>query len=268
MSRKARRLVPVAAVLTGLLSCVAVAVAAQSSQYGGTTSQRVGGSPLRMTLAVSRGAVSNVQLTAITSNGGTVCKLSSDGTIFTFAKGKATIHGHHTFNGKLTDGLGDSITISGHVAATSITGSFIVDSTGGVQGTQVCNSGTVRYQVRASGGEADHATYAGSIGPGYPISFRVSANGKAVDGLVLDDDVTCGAGAGNSAPAYRFGTLPIKSGSFSGTASDQFGPGDSVSIRITGTFFGRVATGQVAATQQIRSLGSCTQTEPFTANAK
>ncbi len=113
-----------------------------------------------------------------------------------------------------------------------------------------------------------HAKYSGAIGPGYPINFRVSANGTAVDGLVLHYDVTsCGA-PGNTAPTYHFKTLEIKSGSFTGTSTDHFGTGDSALIRINGTFFGRVAAGKVTATQRITGVPTCTESEDFTAKAK
>jgi hypothetical protein len=59
--------------------------------------------------------------------------------------------------------------------------------------------------------------------------------------LVVHYEVTSCAGAENIAPAYDFGTLPIKSGTFTGSATDHFGPGDYGTVQITGTFFGRVA---------------------------
>src|ERR1022692_515483 len=133
MSIIARRLVPVAVALAGVLPFIAVAFAAQPSQYGGTTSQKVGSSPLRITLAVSRGAVNNVQLTALVTKGIAICSVDSGGTSFVFSKAK--IDRHEKFDGKLTDGRGDSMTIKGLVKAAGITGSFIIDSTGGAQGT-------------------------------------------------------------------------------------------------------------------------------------
>jgi hypothetical protein len=208
-------------------------------------------------------------LTALVTKGIAICTVDSGGTSFVFSKGNAKIDRHTTFDGTLTDGRGDSITITGLVKATSITGSFTIDSTGGAQGAHTCNSGKVTFSARAGGGQVDRAKYSGAIGPGYPISFRVSADGKAVDGLVLHYDVTtCSVAPGNTAPAYDFTTLEIKSGSFTGTSSDHFGPGDSVLLRISGTFFGRVATGQVTATQRITSLPTCTESEDFTATAK
>jgi hypothetical protein len=269
MSIVTRRLVPVAGALAGLLTLVAVASAAQTSQYGGTTSQKVGGSPLRITLAVSRGAVGNVQLAALVSKGIALCSVDSGGSSFVFSKGKAKIDRHNSFAGKFADGNGDSITIKGLVTATSIVGSFVIKSTGGAQGAHTCNSGKVTFSARAGGGQVDHAKYSGAIGPGYPINLRVSADGKAVDGLVLGYEVTtCGGAPSNTAPTFHIGRLEIRSGSFTRTASDHFGPGDPVSLRISGTFFGRVATGQVTATQHITSLPTCTESEDFTAKAR
>jgi hypothetical protein len=269
MSISARRLVPVAVALAGLLTVIDVALAAQPSQYGGTTSQKVGGSALRITAAVSHGAVNRVQLIAVVSKGIAICSVDSGGTSFVFGKGKAKIGPLGKFDGKLSDGHGDSMTIEGVVKVNSIRGSFIIDSTGGAQGTNTCSSGKVTFSGRPGGGEVDHAKYSGVIGPGYPISFRVSGDGKAVDALVLQYDVTtCSAAPGNTAPTYKFGTLAITSGRFAGTSSDHFGPGDSVSLSVGGTFFGRVATGQVTATQHITSLPTCTESEDFTAKAK
>ena len=269
MSINARRLVPIALALAGLLTFIAVAFAAQSSQYGGTTSQKLKGSPFRITLVASRGAVSNVQLTADVSKGIGVCALESDMS-FVFSKGKAKIDRHESFKGKLTDARGDTMTIRGRVKAKSVTGSFIIDSTGGAQGTHTCSSGNVTFSARAGGGEVHHAKYSGFIGPGYPINFRVSANGKAVVGLVLSYELTTcpGGGAGNKAPTFHLKTLEIKSGSFSGALTDHSGPGDSFMLRISGTFFGRVATGHVSATQRITGVPTCTASEPFTARAK
>ncbi len=269
MSIISRRLVPIVVALTGLLSFIAVAFAAQPTQYGGTTSQKLRGSPFRISLVVRRGAVSNVQLTANVTKGIGICALEAD-TSLVFSKGKAEIDRHETFEGKLTDARGDSMTIKGRVKARRITGSFIVDSTGGPQGTHTCSSGKVTFSARAGGGEVHHARYSGAIGPGYPINFRVSANGKAVIGLVLHYELTTcpGGGAGNRAPAFHFKTLEIKSGSFTGALTDHSGSGDSFMLRIGGTFFGRVATGHVTGTQRITGVPTCTESEDFTARAK
>lgn len=263
-----RRLAGVALAVTGVLTYAAVASAAQSTTYGGTTSQKPGGSPVRLTLTVSHGAVSNVQVTALVTKGAPACLVNISGTAFAFSKGKAKINRSHKFSGKLTDGRGDSMTITGVTKSGRATGSFVIDSTGGASAATTCNSGKVKFSAQAGGGQADHTKYAGTIGPGFPISFRVSANGKAVDNLVLHYEVTtCGGAPGNVAPTYRFKALAIRSGSFSGALSDHSAK-QSFSLRISGTFFGRVVTGKVTATQHITSLPTCTETEAFTAKAK
>lgn len=111
-------------------------------------------------------------------------------------------------------------------------------------------------------------TYSGSIGPGYPIHFKVSRNGKTIDDLSVHFEATCLPGAGDVAPAFPFGTLTIKDGKFAGDSSITGGSGTSMSIRLEGDFDGTKATGKVVGRESIKSLGSCTQTEPFTARAK
>ena len=197
-----RGLASVAVAVTGVHTFVATASAASSTAYGGTTSQKVGGSPIRLTLTVSHGAVSNIQTAALVTKGATTCAVNISATSFTFSKGKAKIGRSHKFSGKLTDGHGDSITITGLAKAARVTGSFVIKSTGGASGATTCNSGRVTFTAHASGGQADHTRYSGSIGAGFPISFRVSANGKAVDSLVLHYEVTtCGGAPGNVLPA-------------------------------------------------------------------
>lgn len=119
----------------------------------------------------------------------------------------------------------------------------------------------------SSGGPVKDAKYSGSTGPGYPLSFRVSANGRDVEHLVVAFEATCGVGAGDVAPKYDFTTLTIVDGKFRGSSGDS---SDSVSndLRIDGRFDGRKVTGSVTDTLHIKSLPSCTQTEPFTATAK
>jgi hypothetical protein len=230
---------------------------------------KVDGSPLRLTLTVSRGAVSDVQVEALDTKGATICAVNSSAANFVFSKGQAKINRSRKFNGKLTDGHGDSMTIAGLAKSARVTGSLVIDATGGAAGATTCNSGKVTFSAQASGGQVDRANYSGTIGPGFPISFRVSANGKSVDSLVLHYEVTtCGGPPGDSPPAYRFRTLAIKSGSFSGTMGSRPPSGASVSLRISGTFFGRVATGKVTATQRLTSFPTCTETEDFTAKAR
>jgi hypothetical protein len=263
------RLAVAALTLTGLLTFVTVASAASSTTYGGTTSQKQGGSPLRLTLTVSRGAVSNVQVAALVRTGAPICAVNITSSSLVFSKGKAKINRSHRFSGKLTDGHGDSMTITGLAKSARVSGSFVVKSTGGASGATTCNSGKVMFGAQASGGQADHTKYSGTTGPAFPLSFRVSANGRAVDDLVVHYEVTtCGAAPGNVAPAYHFGALAIKSGTFSGSVTSRSGNKESVSLRITGRFFGRVATGTVTARQHITSLPTCTESERFTAKAK
>ena len=265
----ARRLAVGVLALTGLLVCVAVASAASSTTYGGSTSQKLGGSQLRLTLTVSHGAVSNVQVAALVTKGATPCAVNIGGSSFVFSKGKAKIGRGHKFSGRLADAHGASMTITGLAKSTRVTGSFVIKSTGGASGAAICNSGKVTFSAQASGGQAHHTKYSGTSGAGFPLSFRVSANGKTVEDLVVHYEVTtCGGAPGNSPPAYHFGALAIKSGTFSGSVTSRSGNKESVSLRITGRFFGRVATGTVTATEHITSLPTCTESVGFTAKAK
>jgi hypothetical protein len=68
----------------------------------------------------------------------------------------------------------------------------------------------------ADSGPKAGAEYSGSIGPGYPIHFKVSRNGKTIHALSVHFE----------------------------------------------------ATGKVIGRESIKSLGSCKQTEPFTAHVK
>lgn len=119
----------------------------------------------------------------------------------------------------------------------------------------------------AGAGPERGATYAGSIGPGYPISFKVSPSGTTIEDLKVHFEATCNPGAGSTAPRFPFSTLAIKDGKFAGD-SDLGGGGVETSIRLEGSFDGRKASGKVVAHQSIKSLGSCSQTEPFTADVK
>lgn len=112
------------------------------------------------------------------------------------------------------------------------------------------------------------ARYSGLIGPGYPMSFRVSTNGQDVEDLVVSFEETCSPGAGSVAPKFHFGTLRIMHGAFSGSSTDHFGQSVSDALKIDGRFDGRKATGTVTDRSHIKSLPNCSQTEPFTAKAK
>jgi hypothetical protein len=85
--------------------------------------------------------------------------------------------------------------------------------------------------------------------------------------LSVHFEATCLPGAGSVAPAFPFNTLTIKHGAFAGDSSLTT-PGSSMSIRLEGSFDGTKATGKVIGRESIKSLGSCKQTEPFTAHVK
>jgi hypothetical protein len=117
-------------------------------------------------------------------------------------------------------------------------------------------------------GPVKGAKYSGSVGPGYPMSFRVSANGKQIDDLVVSFEETCSPGAGSVAPKFRFRTLTISRREFSGSTTDHFGKTESDGLKIKGTFDGPKASGKLTDKSHIKSLPNCSQTEPFTATAK
>jgi hypothetical protein len=112
------------------------------------------------------------------------------------------------------------------------------------------------------------AHYAGTVGPGYPVHFTVSSKGKNVLKLVVAFDATCEGAPADTAPRFHYKTLPITSGRFHGTASKDFGDGSGDVVRIKGHFHARKATGTVTSTLTIKSLGSCTEKDPFTTKAK
>ncbi len=118
------------------------------------------------------------------------------------------------------------------------------------------------------GGHAKSGAYSGVVGPGYPISFRVAAKGAAVEELVVSFEETCNGAAGETAPKFHFKTLKITDGKFSGSSSDHFGPTASDALRINGSIDGGAASGKVTDTSKIKSLPTCTESEPFTAKAK
>lgn len=258
-----------------------VVSAATSREYDGATGQKQG---FRISLAVSRGAVTSVQLSALVTKGpAALCAANIGDSVFQFSKGRAKIVRHKTFAGKLTDGRTASVTIKGVITAHALTGSFTVDAfmvqdTAGVLKQVTCSSGKVRFTAAASGGQAGGAKYSGSIPPGDPISFRVSATGKAVDGLVLRYEATTCPGVGNELPpTTHFKTLAIKSGSFSGTATHKFPgqvigsrhfPGNTWTYRISATFFGRLAAGQVSVAEHDPGVPTCSESTAFTASTK
>ncbi|MGO9975100.1 MAG: hypothetical protein ACLP01_20320 [Solirubrobacteraceae bacterium] len=266
MSIIAGRIVAFAA--AGLLALAGVAVAAPSGQYGGPTSQKVGGSPLRITLTVAGGALAKVSVDAVVEQGGAACSLNgAGGSTFDFSRGTVRIDRQGKFDGTLKDPNNESVTISGRFKGHTAAGSFEIETPSVGQGTATCSSGRVTFTANAAGGQAKNAKYSGTVGPGYPINFRVSANDNAVEDLAVAIEATCQPGAGSIAPVYDFKTLRITSGTFSGSVFAQHGSTVSDLVRISGTFFGRVAVGAVTDLSHITSLPDCTNSEPFTATA-
>ncbi|HEV7162654.1 MAG TPA: hypothetical protein VGN25_05305 [Solirubrobacteraceae bacterium] len=120
----------------------------------------------------------------------------------------------------------------------------------------------------ATGGRpVKNGRYKGVVGPGWAISFRVSADGTKVDQLVAAFDVGCNGGASSTPAIFHFGSLSIHDGRFAGRSSDAFGKKVSEVVHISGSFAGRTSTGKVSDTSNIASLPSCTETSPFTATA-
>jgi hypothetical protein len=116
-----------------------------------------------------------------------------------------------------------------------------------------------------AGNSVSTGNYKGSVGPGYPITFSVSGSGSSVDTLVVGFDATCEGAPANTAPLFHFKTLAIKDAKFSGKSTDRFQSTASDGLRINGTFSGDRASGTVSSKLSIKSLGSCSQTEPFSA---
>lgn len=119
----------------------------------------------------------------------------------------------------------------------------------------------------AGGGPLRNGHYKGTSGPGYPLSFRVSPDGRTVEHLVVAYNPTCSPGAGSTPFEFHFGPLPIHAGTFSGHAVDHSGTTVTESLHITGDFAGRTASGKVTNTSMIKSLKTCTDRSPFTATA-
>ena len=118
----------------------------------------------------------------------------------------------------------------------------------------------------ASGGPVKGATYKGLVGPGYPISFRVSSDGRSVESLAAGSEPECLPGP-TTAPIYHFPTMAIKQGSFSGKTS-KTAPKQSDVLEITGHFTGKTVSGKLTEKLKIKSIPGCTNTQTFTATAK
>jgi hypothetical protein len=266
--RGSRRIARFAIPLTaGALVLAALALAATSGQYGGTTSQLAGSVRERISFTVSHAAVSSLQVDAIVAKGGGDCAvLDEGGSSFQF-NGSLRIT-HNAFSGKLKDKLKDSIAIQGRFKGTTASGSFVITGDDGTVQPLICSSGTVKFTAQLAGGEVKDLKYSGSSGPGYPLSFRVSGSGKSVDDLVVLFDETCTPGAGNSDETFKFGPVKIVSGRFSTPPDIINGGGTSESLSVKGEFFGHTAVGTVSDHVTITSLTPCTETVPFMATGK
>jgi hypothetical protein len=115
---------------------------------------------------------------------------------------------------------------------------------------------------------AKDGSYSGSVGPGYPLSFKVTAHGTEVEDLVLGLDAGCNGAPAEVAPLYHFGTLKLKDDKLSGSTSRSFGPTVTDALHISGTFSGEGVSGKVTVDQSITSLGSCTEADTFKAKLK
>lgn len=90
---------------------------------------------------------------------------------------------------------------------------------------------TQRERCRRDGwGPVRNGRYEGVVGPGWPISFHVSADGTKVEQLVAAFDAGCNGGAPTVAPKFHFSSLEIRDGRFSGRTSDSFGTKVSIGV--------------------------------------
>ncbi len=222
--------------------------------------------PDRISFTVSHSAVSSLQVDATVAKGGGDCAGLTESSNFQF--GGSLRIAHNTFSGKLRDKLKDSIAIQGRFKGTTASGSFVITGDGGIVQPVICNSGTVKFTVKLAGGEVKNLKYSGSSGPGFPLRFRVSGNGKFVDNLVVLFDETCTPGAGNSDATFKFARVKIVAGHFSTPTDTIGGGGVTESLSVKGEFFGRTAVGTVSDHVTITSLTPCTETVPFMATGK
>jgi hypothetical protein len=153
------------------------------------------------------------------------------------------------------------------VSGASVRGSFLVFAPEAAADAGSCNSGEVKF-VALSGSEPPGGTaYSGTIEPGYLITFDVSPHATTVNHLVVAYDETCNGTPNDVTPTFRFKTLVITSGEFTGTTTEDFGPNVSDTVHIDGTFSGGVAAGQVSDTSRVTGYPTCTQSSPFVATA-
>jgi hypothetical protein len=235
-------------------------------QFAGTTSQSTPTSSFHITVDVSATKVDDLVVTALVVKGSAACSLNSvDGTSFDFTSGSLAIVGHR-IAGTLKDALGDAVAVHARVSKTSIIGSLLVRSVGSTA-TGPCNSGVVTFSALSGSAPVGTTAYSGTVGPGWLITFDVSARATTVTNLVVAYDETCNGPPSDVTPTFRFKTLTITSGEFTGTTFESFGLAQSDTVHIAGTFSGGVAAGQVSDTSRIKGLPTCTQTSPFEATA-
>jgi hypothetical protein len=122
--------------------------------------------------------------------------------------------------------------------------------------------------VALAGGSITSGSYKGEIGPGYPMTFKVSSSGSSIEDLVVAFDETCNGAPPNTPPKFHFTTLSVTDGKFSGASSGDFGTTFTDTLEIKGTVSDDKVSGTVTSKSWIKSLGSCTQTEPFSATPK
>ncbi len=117
----------------------------------------------------------------------------------------------------------------------------------------------------ATGAVKDGA-YSGSVGPGWPLSFRVAAHGTKVEDLVAGFDAGCNGAPGEVAPLFHFPTLELRDGKLSGSTSRTFASSTTDVLHISARFSGDELSGKITVDQTIKSLGTCS--EPATVTAK
>jgi len=112
-------------------------------------------------------------------------------------------------------------------------------------------------------------SYTGAVGPGYPLTFSVPFPASSVDDLVVSFDETCNGSPALTPPRFYFKkTLSINDDKFSGTSKIKFGTSGYDDLLLEGTFSKSGVSGTVKSTSFIKSLGTCTETENFTAALK
>jgi hypothetical protein len=129
--------------------------------------------------------------------------------------------------------------------------------------------GPVSAGVAFAGTHIVSGSYTGAVGPGYPLSFRVPFPASSVDDLVVSFDETCNGSPALTPPRFDFQkTLSITDDKFSGTSKIKFGTSGYDTLLLAGTFNKTGVVGTVKSTSFIKSLGTCTETETFTAALK